>query len=85
MQVILKRLAVWLLETSCEALLLSLFLIVLRDSDQRASAKDFLVLAGSIAFMFFTTGYLLTTAVARVFWRSERLWLYRAIATLLFL
>lgn len=85
MMLILKRLVVWLLETSCEVLLLSLFLIFYHGSDQHASAKDVLVLAASTAFMFFTTGYLLTTALFRAFWRSQRLWFYSAIATTLFL
>jgi hypothetical protein len=80
-----KRMVVWLLETSCEALLLSLFLIVLYGYDQHAFGRALLAFANGVALLFFTTGYLLTTAIVRAVWRSQRLWLYPVIATVVFL
>jgi len=81
----LKRLIVWLLEISCEAFLLSLLLFVLSPFSKSASAKDVLILMAAIAFIFCTTGYLFTTVILRILWRSQRLWLYSCIATVLFL
>src|SRR5579859_970542 len=81
----LKRFIIWLLEISCEAFLLSLLLIILQHSGKSASAKDVLILMAAIAFMFYTTGYLFTTVILRILWRSQRLWLYSCIATVLFL
>ena len=81
---ILKRLAVWLLETLCETLLLGLFLTVFFGFDQHAFGKDLLIYASGVVFLFFTTGYLLTTAILRAVWRSQRLWLYPIISTVLF-
>jgi hypothetical protein len=83
-----KRLVVWLLETSCEALLLSGLLVVLSRSSgpsQWGFIKD-------LAFGFFATllvfmwgsGYLITTAFVRIFWRTDKLWLYSSIVALLF-
>jgi hypothetical protein len=37
-----------------------------------------------ILLLFFTTGYLLTTAIARVFWKGRIFWLYPCIAVVLF-
>ena len=81
---ILKRLAVWMLETSLQALLLSLFLIVSQGYDEHAFGKDLLFFFNAVALLFFTTGYVLSTAIIRVIWKGPRLWLYPAIATILF-
>jgi len=81
---ILKRLAVWLLETSCETLLLGLFLTVFLGFDQHAFGKALLFYAGAVAFMAYTTGYLLTTVIVRAVWRSQRLWLYPIVSTVPF-
>jgi hypothetical protein len=83
-----KRLVVWFIETSCEALLLSALLVVLSKlygPTQWGFAKD-------LAFGFFATlvvfmwgsGYLITTAIIRVVWRTEKLWLYSTVGALLF-
>lgn len=83
---ILKRLAVWLLETSCEALLLGLFLIILSGTDQLGFAKDLLAaFVWTVVLLFWGSGYLLTTAIFGLVWRSRRLWLYPAIAAALFI
>jgi len=68
---ILKRLAVWLLETSCEALLLSVLLIVLSVPDGPSQAgflKDlgFFVVATVYVFMWHS-GCLVTTVIVRSF------------------
>jgi hypothetical protein len=81
---ILMRLAVWLIETSFEALMLGLFPIVLFGYDKHAFGKGLLFSVAGVALMFFTTGYLLTAAIFRAAWRGQRLWSYPAIATALF-
>jgi len=87
---VLKRLTVWLLEALCEALLLSLlFILYIRFSfgpDQQLSyAKQLSFLFVAILFVFMlASGYLLTTAIFGVVTRSQRLWLYPAIAAVLY-
>ena len=90
--VMLKRLAVWLLETVCVALLLSLLLIVLAWAEEtgpyissRGFAHDMLVALAMTAIFVVNTGYLLTTAVCRVVWWNQRLWSYPVAAAVLFL
>jgi len=82
---ILQRLAVWFAETSLEALLLGLALIALFGYDQHAFFRSLVAYATGIILFSFTTGYLLTTAVARSAWRGEQWWSYSAIAVGLFL
>ena len=82
---ILKRLCVWFVETVIEALLLGIVLAVLLGHDQNAFLKDVLIFSTAISYMFFVTGYLLSTAVVRALWRGQALWPYPAIATALFL
>jgi len=83
MQVIPKRLAVWLLETLSEAVLLSVLLFVLGG---RGPAGDFLfILMGTIVVFMWGYGYLFTTAIFGVVWRGRRWWLYPSSAAVLFL
>lgn len=82
---ILKRLAVWLGETSLEVLLLGLVLLALFGHDQHAVGKSLVGYAAGIVLLSFTTGYLLTTAVARGAWKGQAWWTYSAIAVALFL
>jgi hypothetical protein len=88
---ILKRLAVWLIEALCEALLLSVLLILyIRVSggpDQHVSySRQLLFLFAAILTVFmFASGYLLTTAIFGVVSRSQRSWLYPTIAAVLYL
>jgi hypothetical protein len=82
---ILKRLAVWFVETSLEALLLGLALIGLFGYDQHAFGRSIGLYVSGIVLLSFTTGYLLTTAVARGTWRGQKWWSYSAIAVALFL
>jgi hypothetical protein len=82
---ILKRLAIWLLETSLEALLLALVLLVLFGYDRHDFAKDCLIYSLSISLMFFATGYLISTVILRASWHGKSSWLYSVIATPLFL
>lgn len=81
---ILKRLCVWFVETVTEALLLGIVLAVLLGHDQNAFLKDELIFSTAVTYMFFATGYLLSTAVVRALWRGRTLWSYPAIATALF-
>src|SRR5689334_290 len=81
------RITVWILETACEAFLLSLLLIILSLSSG-ASGLGFI---RDLAFgffasltLFFTTGYLLTTAIADAFCRRKLVWIYPLVASLLF-
>jgi hypothetical protein len=86
-----KRLIVWLLETSCEALVLSGFLLALglqwvqSRPFHESLASDFLVfLLGTVGVFMPYSGFLLSTAIFRVFSGSRRLWVYPAIAAALF-
>jgi hypothetical protein len=81
----IKRLTIWLFETSFEAMLLGLTMVVLFGYDTQHFAGGLLVYAGFIMIFFFLTGYLLTTVIFRAFWKSRSLWQYSAIATGLFL
>jgi hypothetical protein len=82
---ILKRLAIWLLEVVLEAFLLSVVLVCLLGDDQHKYAKDLTVSFVWIGSMFFSTGYLFTTAIARAVWRGRTVLLYPVVAVLLFL
>jgi hypothetical protein len=83
---ILKRLAIWLSETFLEIWLFGGVLICMFGYDRRAPFGKTLGLSvGAIALLSFTTGYLVTTVVARGVWRSRKLWSYPIAATVLFL
>jgi heme/copper-type cytochrome/quinol oxidase subunit 4 len=82
---ILKRLAVWLGETSLEVLLLGLALIVLFGQDQHAFIKSLLAYYTGLVLFSFTTGYLFTTVIARCVWKGSAWWSYSAVALVLFL
>jgi hypothetical protein len=81
---ILKRLAVWFVETGLEALLFGLVLTGFFGYDQHAFGKGLEIYVSGILLVSFTTGYLFTTAVARGAWRGQRSWGYSVIATSLF-
>ncbi|MGB0123581.1 MAG: hypothetical protein WBP63_09130, partial [Silvibacterium sp.] len=53
--------------------------------DQHAVGRSLAGYAAGIVLLSFTTGYLLTTAVARGAWRGQKWWSYSAIAVALFL
>jgi hypothetical protein len=82
---ILKQLAIWLLETVFEALLLGVLLVCLVGDNQHQYAKDLSVSFVWIGTMFFSTGYLFTTAIARAVWRGSTVRLYPVVAVVLFL
>lgn len=82
---ILKRLLIWLLECSLEALLLAVVLVILSGDDQHAYVKDVAVGFVWISTIFVSTGYLLTTGLARAIWQPGRAWQYPRVATVLFL
>ena len=97
---ILKQLAIWLLETLGEVVLLAGFLLVLFVFQDVWSGDDlarvlteyadglfqgFLIAIAGIVTVLITSGYVLTTSIFGVVWRSQRLWLYPAVAAVLFL
>jgi hypothetical protein len=90
-RLVLKRLTVWLFEALCEALLLSVLLILyIRVSvgpDQQVSYSRQLLFffAATLTVFMLASGYLLTTAIFGVVSRSQRPWLYPTIAAVLYL
>lgn len=86
MQLILKRLAVWLLEALVTTALLGVLFGALSSPDL-SSFINLLPGAWALAFgvgaILFLHGYYLTTALAGVVWRSQK-WLYPAITATLF-
>ncbi|MGB0122090.1 MAG: hypothetical protein WBP63_01570, partial [Silvibacterium sp.] len=72
----MKRIAVWFIETASEVLLLGLVLTLLLGHDQHAFLKDVLIYSSGISLLFFSTGYLLTTLVARAVLKGRGWWLY---------
>ena len=82
---ILKRLSIWLVETCFEVLLLGLALLAMFGYDQGAFVKGLGFYTSALTLLSVTTGYLLTTVVARGAWKSHKLWSYSAVATVLFL
>ena len=83
-RLVLKRVAVWCVETSSEVVLLSLVLTVLFGHDANAFFKDLAIYSSGIIMLFVTTGYVLSTIVVRTAWGGRALWPYPAIATVLF-
>lgn len=82
---VVKRLTIWLVETFLQAVLLGLVLTGLFGYDRHAFGKSLGLYVSGILLLSFTTGYLLTTAIARGAWRSQNFWSYSAIAVALFL
>ncbi len=85
LKLISKSVTIWLLETSCEILLLGLCVIALLGHHGYGFGEDLAFLMWAIAFAMFTTGYLLTTLLARTLWRVNKLWSYPSVAAMLFL
>jgi len=81
---ILKRLVVWFLESFAEACLLGGLLGALLFPNFISVLRGVWPLALAVGILLFVHGYYLTTALFGVVWRSERLWLYPAIAATLF-
>jgi hypothetical protein len=84
MQRILKRLAVWLLEALAGAFLLGGLLGALSLPNFLKLLPGVWALGLGVAAILFIHGYYLTTALFGVVWRSEKIWLYPAIAAALF-
>lgn len=68
-----------------ETLLLAVILVSLSGNGKHAYIRDVAVSSVWIGAMFFSTGYLFTTGIARTIWQPRRVWLYPMLATLLFL
>lgn len=82
---ILKRLFVWSCETLGEAILVGAFLFALAWSGQGTPQDLVMLMAGTAVLFMFGSGYLLTTAIFGVVWRSQKPWVYPAIAAALFI
>jgi hypothetical protein len=81
----IKRAAVWFIEVLSEVLLLALVLTLLLGHDRHAFLKELLIYSAGVTLLFFTTGYLFTTLLLRLFWKGRTLWSCPAIAVVLFL
>jgi hypothetical protein len=82
-----KRITVWCLETGCTALLVSVLLVVFSppyDLNPLGLLRDLAFGFFAALTFFFTSGYLLTTALADAFWRSKGSWLYPLVVFMLF-
>jgi hypothetical protein len=79
----LKRLAVWLLQVLSEALLFGCLLGALVSS-QIGLLYGVIGSALAVPVVLFLHGYYLTRALAGLVWRSQKPWLYPAIAATLF-
>ena len=80
----IKRLVVWFIEISLEAMFLGVVLVCLLGDNQHAYVKDLTVSFVWISTMFFSTGYLFTTGIVRAVWRGKSVWLYPVVALALF-
>jgi hypothetical protein len=81
---ILKRLIVWLLEDLAEIFLLGGLLGTLSSANFISILTGVWAFALGVGGILFLHGYYLTTAFFGVVWRSQRPWLYPAIAATLF-
>ena len=82
-----KRIEVWALEIGCEALLVSVLLIVLSvpyGPSQLGFVRDLALGFLGTLLLFFTTGYLLTIAAADALLRGKTLWVYPFVVSILF-
>jgi len=87
MQLIFKRLAVWILEAIATTVLLGVLFGALSSPDLNAFIRllpGVWALAIGVGAILFLHGYYLTTALAGVVWRSQKLWLYPAVTATLF-
>jgi hypothetical protein len=80
----LRRLAVWLLERLLEVGLLGALLGYLFVPNFTGSFSVVWVSAVGVGFVLFVHGYYVTTAFSGVVWRSAKWWLYPAITAALF-
>src|SRR5690349_11954343 len=85
MQVVLKRLTVWLFEMALQALTLDLIFIASHWSKDDNFGKDLAFLFQMTILLFFTTGYLFSTAIVRAMWRGRGVWWHPIILAALFL
>jgi hypothetical protein len=85
LKLILKRVAVWLLETLCGCLLLGLFVEVSFVPVRQSFMSDVQWLAFVIGGMSITAGYALTSAIFRMAWNNQGSRMYPVVAGALFL
>jgi hypothetical protein len=87
----LKRFLIWLVESSSEAVLTGTLLLIVAHIEFRGQnlrnhrpVHDLLAMSVAVTMMFFSTGYLLTTIIGRLFLKPERKLLYPSIASTLY-
>lgn len=86
----LKRMAVWLIETCCVILGLALLLTALAwasgntEQTNISFVQDLRFAAGGVILFMVVSGYVMTTFLFGVGLRGQRWWLYPAVAALLF-
>src|SRR5262245_48057738 len=86
---ILMRFPVWLIEIVAEAVLISLFMHMwsgFSDPVERGYLFQVVSWAWAILTVFMLgSGYLITTAILRITWKSQRLWTYSVVSAVLVL
>lgn len=84
---ILKRLTMFLAETLSAAVLIGVFLLVLSGRSRGSTVAEDLLLGivGTVIVFMIGSGYLFTTAVFGVIWRSRKSFLYPLIGLGLFI
>ena len=80
----MKRIAVWFIETLSEALLLGVALALLLGYDPHEFLKAVSIYSAGIIMVSVSSGYLITTIIARAVWKGRTLWSYSVIAIVLF-
>jgi hypothetical protein len=78
------RLLVWLAEIVSQAFLLSLLLLCMSGYDKFHFLRQLTLLTLLIFWFFCLSGYAVTTALARAFWKGKTSWRYPLLGTLLF-
>jgi len=81
----LKRLLVWAAEIVCEIPLLIALLFIIADPRPSVSLVAIRFGLFVTTFLMVGSGYVLTTAIAGVFFRTRTLWVYPATSALLFI
>lgn len=79
-----RRLAIWFAEMVCQWLLIAGLPMVSFDYSRGLPTFEMKIIVVGTAFFMVASGYVMTTAVVGVFCRGKSLWLYPAVAVLLF-
>ena len=80
-----KRLLLWLLEVVLQALLMGSLMVLMFGHDPQALIKDLAIYSLAVSYMFFMTGFVLTSFIARVALFRRTAGFYSLLCTLLFI